>query len=109
MESRLEEVSKEACMDRELRKKAEASARTFKERYESREEEIGDLKKELESVRATLKKTTDDLESCVKEKEQELYEKEFLLCNMQVGSCAVREVGAMWLWLCIEVCWGDVC
>lgn len=76
-------------MDRELRKEAEASAETFKEQYEFREKEIDDLKMALESVRATLKKTADDLEGRVKEKEQELYEKEFQLCNMEVGSCDV--------------------
>ena len=44
---------------------------------------------DLESVRATLKKTTEDLEDRAKEKEQELYDKEFQMCNMEVGSCAV--------------------
>ncbi len=86
LESRLAEVSKEACMDRKLRKEAESSAQTSKEQYESREKEIGDLQMELESVRATLKKTTDELEGRVKEREQKLCEKEFQICNMEVGS-----------------------
>lgn len=89
LESRLAEVSEEACKDRSLRKEAEANALTYKEQYESREKEIGDLQMDLESVRATLKKTTEDLEGRAKEKEQELYDKEFQMCNMEVGSCAV--------------------
>ena len=86
LESRLAEVSKEACMDRKLRKEAESRGQTFKEQYESREKEIDDLQMELESVRATLKKTTDELERRIKEKEQKLCEKEFQICNMEVGS-----------------------
>lgn len=122
LESKLAEVSKEACMDRELRKEAEASAQTFKEQYESREKEIDDLKMALESVRATLNKTADDLEGRVKEKEQELYEKEFQLCNMEVGSCDVGGGGCIYScgsvfncggMTCVEVallgCWSDGC
>ena len=58
LESRLAEVSEEACKDRKLRKEAEASAQTYREQYESREKEISDLQMDLERVRAALKKKT---------------------------------------------------
>lgn len=88
METRLAELSEEACKDRKLRKEAEASAQTYKEQYESRETEIGDLQMDLERVRTTIKKKSDDLVVHVKEKEQEVYDKEFQMCNMEVGTVA---------------------
>ena len=86
LESKLAEVSEEASKDRKLRREAEVSAQTYKEQYESRQNEIGDLQMNLEKMRATMKKNSDDLVVRMKEKEQEMYDKEFRMCNIEVGS-----------------------
>lgn len=101
LESRLAEVSEEASKDRELRKEAEANAQTYKEQYASREEEIGDLQTDLERARAALKKSSEDLVIRVKAKEQELYDKKFQMCNMEVGMYLLE---VLWVWVCCCHC-----
>ena len=86
LEKQLEELTSKAANDRSLRDEAEVEAKKYRDQYEAQRSAFLTLQSEVESLRASLKDAESVISTSKKEREQEQYDKEFRICQLEVNA-----------------------
>ena len=86
LEKQLEELTAKAANDRSLRDEAEVESKKYRDQYEAQHSAFLTLQSEVESLRASLKEAEDVISASKKEREQEQYDKEFRICQLEVNT-----------------------